>query len=61
MDKMKITYEAMLGLFAEMVLDEAIQKYQSEQLNVAIDKALAAGDEDTFYSLTKQLNELQKD
>ncbi|MCU6708337.1 IDEAL domain-containing protein [Paenibacillus sp. J5C_2022] len=61
MDKMKITYEAMLGLFAEMVLDEAIQKYQSEQLNAAIDKALAAGDEDTFYSLTKQLNELHKD
>lgn len=59
MDKMKVTYEAMLGLVAELVLDEAVLKFQTEQLNCAIDKALALGDEDKFYRLVKQLNELK--
>lgn len=59
MDKMKETYEAMLGLVAELVLDEAVLKFQTEKLNHAIDKALASGDQDTFYRLVKQLNELK--
>ncbi|MFD0586923.1 IDEAL domain-containing protein [Paenibacillus sp. GCM10027627] len=59
MDKMKVTYEAMLGLAAELVLDEAVLKFQTEQLNSAIDQALASGDEDTFHRLVKQLNELK--
>ncbi|RJE90061.1 IDEAL domain-containing protein [Paenibacillus sp. 1011MAR3C5] len=59
MDKMKETYEAMLGLVAELVLDEAVLKFQTEKLNHAIDTALASGDEDTFYRLVKQLNELK--
>lgn len=58
MDKMKVTYEAMLGLAAELVLDEAVLKFQTEKLSHAIDEALACGDEDTFYRLVKQLNEL---
>ncbi|MDQ6418212.1 IDEAL domain-containing protein [Paenibacillus sp. LHD-117] len=60
MDKMKVTYEAMLGLVAELVLDEAVLKFQTHQLNDAIDKALAEGDEDTFYRLVKQLNGLKQ-
>ncbi len=60
MDKMKVTYEAMLGLAAELVLDEAVHKFQTEQLNYAIDKALADGDEDTFHRLVKQMNELKQ-
>ncbi|GBG12011.1 IDEAL domain-containing protein [Paenibacillus agaridevorans] len=60
MDKMKVTYEAMLALTAEMVLDEAVLKFQTKQLHHAIDKALADGDEDTFYRLVKQLNELKQ-
>lgn len=59
MDKMKVTYEAMLSLAAEMVLDEAVFKFQTEQLSNAIDKALADGDEDTFHRLVKRMNELQ--
>ncbi|RIX53506.1 IDEAL domain-containing protein [Paenibacillus nanensis] len=59
MDKMKVTYEAMLGLVAELVLDEAVLKFQTERLTSEIDKALASGDEDTFYQLVKQLNELK--
>lgn len=60
MDKTKVTYEAMLGLVAELVLDEAVRKFQTEQINNAIDKSLADGDEDTFYLLVKQLNELKQ-
>ncbi|CAM3971423.1 IDEAL domain-containing protein [Paenibacillus alkaliterrae] len=60
MDKMKVSYEAMLGLVAEFVLDEAVLKFQTNQINTAIDKALAAGDEDTFYRLAKQLHELKR-
>ncbi|WP_168119137.1 IDEAL domain-containing protein [Paenibacillus sp. HB172176] len=59
MDKTKVTYEAMLGLVAELVLDEAVRNFQRDQLNHAIDEALAAGDEDIFYRLTQQLNELE--
>ncbi|GGG58385.1 MULTISPECIES: IDEAL domain-containing protein [Paenibacillus] len=60
MDKMKVTYEAMLGLAAEMVLDEAVLKFRTEQTYKAIDQALASGDEDTFYRLAKQLNEMKR-
>ncbi|MEK3881433.1 IDEAL domain-containing protein [Paenibacillus sp. PL2-23] len=59
MDKMKVAYEAMLGLAAELVLDEAVLKFQTEKLGKAIDEALARGDEDTFYQLVKQLNQLK--
>ncbi|GLX68959.1 IDEAL domain-containing protein [Paenibacillus glycanilyticus] len=60
MDKMKVAYEAMLGLAAEMVLDEAVHKFRSDQIYKAIDQALAIGDEDTFYRLAAQLNDLKK-
>ncbi|OBR64807.1 hypothetical protein A7K91_04270 [Paenibacillus oryzae] len=59
MDKMKMTYEAMLGLAAEMVLDDAVLRFQTNRLQHAIDNALSAGDEDTFHLLVRQLNELQ--
>ncbi|KQY87778.1 MULTISPECIES: IDEAL domain-containing protein [Paenibacillus] len=55
MDKMKVTYEVMLGLAAEMVWDEALRKQRSEKLYMEIDKALATGDEVAFRSLTDEL------
>ncbi|GIP41647.1 hypothetical protein J45TS6_01060 [Paenibacillus sp. J45TS6] len=55
MDKMKVTYEVMLGLAAEMVWDAALRKHRSEQLYDEIDKALASGDEVAFRSLTDEL------
>ncbi|MCA0754395.1 IDEAL domain-containing protein [Paenibacillus sp. N4] len=60
MDKMKVTYEAMLSLAAEFVLDEAVLKFQTNRINTAIDNALAAKDEDTFYRLAKQLHDLKR-
>lgn len=58
-DKMNIQYEAMLGLTAELILDEAIRNYQRDKLQRAIDEALASGDEEQFYELTKKLQELE--
>ncbi|MFB9329598.1 IDEAL domain-containing protein [Paenibacillus aurantiacus] len=58
MDKMKVSYEAMLGLAAEMVLDKAVVEFRSKRLYQAIDKALASGDKDTFRRLTDELKTL---
>lgn len=59
-DKMNIQYEALLGLTAELILDEAIRSYKREQLQQAIDEALAAGNEAQFYELTKKLQDLDE-
>ncbi|MBD2861267.1 MAG: hypothetical protein K0Q94_3194 [Paenibacillus sp.] len=60
MEKMDVSgYAAMLGLFAEMVLDEAIVKQKKQRLYRDIDDALARGDEKTFITLTQQLKELR--
>ncbi|ANE47954.1 hypothetical protein SY83_18490 [Paenibacillus swuensis] len=59
MDKMKVNYEVMLGLYAEFVLDEAIRKYKEEHLYLEIDNALAIGDEHKFLQLTSELKELR--
>ncbi|MFD2612037.1 IDEAL domain-containing protein [Paenibacillus gansuensis] len=59
MDKMKVNYEVMLGLYAEFVLDEAIRKYKEEHLYIEIDNALAKGDEPKFLELTNELKALR--
>ncbi|WP_442951614.1 IDEAL domain-containing protein [Paenibacillus sp. GYB003] len=51
-------YAAMLGLFAEMVLDEAIRKQKEQTLYREIDSALERGDEKSFIALTEQWKEL---
>ncbi len=56
---MNVKYEVMLGLMAEMILDDAVRKHQKEKLAVAIDAALASGDEHTFYELSTQLKQLE--
>ncbi|REE94297.1 IDEAL domain-containing protein [Paenibacillus taihuensis] len=58
MDKMKVSYEVMLGLAAEMLLDEAVLKFRRDKLYQAIDSALASGDRDTFQRLTDELKTL---
>lgn len=56
---MKVTYEVMLGLAAEMVWDECIRKHRSEELYREIDKALAKGDKMAFTELTDELKSLE--
>lgn len=58
-DKMNIQYEAMLGLTAELILDEALRSYQRDKLQQAIDESLATGNEEQFYELTKKLQQLE--
>lgn len=60
MDKMKVTYEVMLGLAAEMVWDEALRRRRCQQLYDGIDLALVKGDEATFRLLTDELKTLEK-
>jgi carbonic anhydrase/acetyltransferase-like protein (isoleucine patch superfamily) len=55
MDNMKVAYETMLGLAAEMVLDEALRKHRTEKIYKAIDDALAQGDSEKFKLLTDEL------
>lgn len=59
MDKMKVSYEAMLSLTAEMIWDDAIRKYRTEKIYEEIDKALATGDESSFRILTDELKTLK--
>lgn len=58
MDNMKVAYEAMLGLAAELVLDEALRKYRAENIYKAIDEALIQGDSDKFRQLTDELKSI---
>jgi len=58
MGKMNVSNDMMLGLFAEMVLDEAVRKYREQFLYKEIDLALANGDEESFLALTTELKSL---
>ncbi|GGH24299.1 IDEAL domain-containing protein [Paenibacillus segetis] len=60
MDKMKVTYEVMLSLAAEMVWDEALRSHRYQQLYREIDSALVNGDEVAFRLLTDELKLLEK-
>lgn len=59
MDNLKVAYENMLGLAAEMVLDEALRKYRTEKIYEAIDDALAHNDPETFRRLTDELKAIK--
>lgn len=58
MYKMKVTYEVMLGLAAEMVWDQVLREHRMNELHVLIDQALAERDEDSFQRLTDELRTL---
>lgn len=60
MGKMYASYEAMLSLYAEMVLDEAIRKRKEELLYRMIDEALESRDEELFLALTAELRSVLK-
>ncbi|MDF2815509.1 MAG: hypothetical protein K0Q81_1709 [Paenibacillus sp.] len=59
MEKMDVSgYSAMLGLFAEMILDDAVRKHRRQTLYREIDNALVRGDEASFLDLTHELRKL---
>lgn len=55
MYKMKVTYEVMLGLAAEMVWDQILREHRIEELHTLIDRALADRDEQAFQQWTDEL------
>lgn len=55
MDKMSMSYETMLGIFAEIVLDDALRAYHRQRLYQEIDEALQRGDQEAFIELTNEL------
>lgn len=58
MYKMKVTYEVMLGLAAEMVWDQVLREHRMNELHLLIDQALMERDEDSFQRLTDELRML---
>jgi uncharacterized protein YpiB (UPF0302 family) len=60
MEKQKpnVVNTSTLSLMAEMILDEAIRKYQIHNLYKHIDEALEARDEARFKVLTSELKEI---
>jgi uncharacterized protein YpiB (UPF0302 family) len=61
MGKMNVSNEALLSLFAEMIWDQSIRKNKEERLYKAIDRALSAGDQALFLTLTAELKALESD
>jgi hypothetical protein len=53
-------YEAMLGLSAEMVLDEAIRVKRIEDLRGLIEESLASGNKEDFMKYSAELNGVNK-
>ncbi|MBP1999559.1 uncharacterized protein YpiB (UPF0302 family) [Paenibacillus shirakamiensis] len=60
MDQMKVSYEVMLSLAAEMVWDEALRRHRAEKIHYEIDTALAQGDKSAFCQLTNELRALER-
>ncbi|WP_068775418.1 IDEAL domain-containing protein [Paenibacillus sp. FJAT-26967] len=59
MGRMNVSNEALLGLVAEMIMDDAIRTYKEKNLYQQIDSALAEGDEASFLALTAELKSIQ--
>ena len=58
MERKLAVNDALISLFAEMVLDEAIRRYRKNALYREIDTALVARDKDAFLALTSELKGL---
>lgn len=58
MEKYNATSNSWYSLLAEMVLDEAVEKYQKEKLYMQIDLSLDQQDKESFLLLSKRLAQL---
>lgn len=61
MEKYNTTSNSWYSLLAEMVLDEAIEKYQKEKLYKQIDLCLERNDKESFLLLSKRWAQLQEE
>jgi uncharacterized protein YpiB (UPF0302 family) len=60
MEKQDVVHDTLLGLLAEIVLDQAVRSFRENKLYVEIDQALASGDQHKFIQLTNELKVLQR-
>ncbi|GAA0360478.1 ReoY family proteolytic degradation factor [Bacillus horti] len=60
MEKYNTTSNSWYSLLAEMVLDEAIEKYQKEQLYQQIEMSLKQNDKESFLRLSKRWAKLNE-
>ncbi|PTM58702.1 YpiB family protein [Desmospora activa] len=54
MERQDLVQDSLFGLFAEVILDQAVRDYRKKDLYRRIDEALANGDEQQFLQLTEQ-------
>ncbi|MBA4496059.1 ReoY family proteolytic degradation factor [Paenactinomyces guangxiensis] len=54
MEKHDLAQDHLLSLFAEMLLDQAVEEFRQHELYRRIDDALAVRDEQTFLQLSEQ-------
>jgi uncharacterized protein YpiB (UPF0302 family) len=59
MDNMSMIYEALLEVHAEQILNESLRKFREQQLYQEIDDALQNGDQELFFTLTRELKQLK--
>ncbi|MCF6093366.1 ReoY family proteolytic degradation factor [Microaerobacter geothermalis] len=60
MEKQNVLQDTLLGLLAELVLDELIYQYKKEWIQRQIDHALDNKDQGKFFELTEELKSLKR-
>ncbi|PTX59920.1 uncharacterized protein YpiB (UPF0302 family) [Melghirimyces profundicolus] len=58
MERQDLVQDTLLGLLAEMILDESVRDFRKKELYRRIDAALENGDEEQFLQLTEQWLEI---
>jgi uncharacterized protein YpiB (UPF0302 family) len=58
MEEQDLVQEHLISLFAELLLDNAVQEFKKQELYKQIDDALAIRDKQRFLYLSKQLKEM---
>lgn len=59
MEQQDLVQDSLLGLFAELLLDQAVMKYQKQELYRKIDQALETRDVVAFETWTAELRKLE--
>lgn len=58
MERQDLVQDQLLSLFAELLLDQAVHRFQQKQLYAKIDESLAKQDKASFLKYSKELKEL---
>jgi uncharacterized protein YpiB (UPF0302 family) len=58
MERQDLVQDQLLSLFAEMLLDQSVRRFQKKQLYAKIDESLKNQDKITFIKLSKELKKL---